>query len=211
MRSRESSNSAEVSRSAMRAGWRRTVPMPLIGGFALFLAVIVALVIPPLFRRSALTFDPTPPGEGRSARTAWPVDTVTVDASDATWWRFLSLAQGEILTPPDTAGWVLAVRRLYIISADATADLGPVEFDAVERAPAGGYVRTIAATDTTNAALRRWYDYSMLTHLLKSRRHVYVVRTRDGRYAKAEVLSYYCTGLKPGCLTFRYAYPVAER
>ena len=33
----------------------------------------------------------------------------------------------------------------------------------------------------------------------------YVIHTRDGRYVKLELLSYYCPGPEPGCLTFRYA------
>ena len=30
--------------------------------------------------------------------------------------------------------------------------------------------------------------------------------TADGRYAKLQLLSYYCPGARPGCLTFRYVY-----
>ena len=59
-----------------------------------------------------------------------------------------------------------------------------------------------------NAAMRKWYRYSMLTHLLEPAGHAYIVRTRDRRYASVQVLSYYCTGLRPGCLTLRYTYPV---
>jgi hypothetical protein len=32
------------------------------------------------------------------------------------------------------------------------------------------------------------------------------VRTTDGRYAKLEILGYYCPGGQPGCLTFRYVF-----
>jgi hypothetical protein len=35
---------------------------------------------------------------------------------------------------------------------------------------------------------------------------VYALRTADGRYAKLEILSYYCPGAMPGCVTFRYVY-----
>jgi hypothetical protein len=35
---------------------------------------------------------------------------------------------------------------------------------------------------------------------------VYAIRTADGRYAKLEIVSYYCPGAVSGCLTFRYAY-----
>jgi hypothetical protein len=200
---------SDLDRSAKRAEWRRSVPLPLISGFALFLVLIGLIVIPPLTRRHVPTFEPTPPGAVGRIGSAWPTDTVTVDASDAASWRFVSLTRGEVLTPPDTAGWDLAARRFHIIAAEAVADLGAVAFEAVDRAPDAGYVRNGVGSDTTNAAIRRWYDYSMLTHLLKPKRHVYVVRTRDGGYAKFQILSYYCTGLKPGCLTMQYTYPLA--
>lgn len=202
-------NGADADRAMTRGAWRHSVPVPLIGGFALFLFAIGYLVVASLTRRNVPTFDPAPSGVARDPRRPWPVDTLTVEASDATSWRFVSLTRGEVLALPDTAGWDLAVRRYHVVAGEAIADLGLVAFDAVTRAPASGYVRTTIGSDTTNAAIRRWYKYSMVTHLLQPKRHAYVVRTRDGRYAKVEILSYYCTGLRAGCLTFRYAYPLA--
>lgn len=32
------------------------------------------------------------------------------------------------------------------------------------------------------------------------------MRTADGRYAKLEMVGYYCPGARPGCPTFRYVY-----
>ncbi len=32
------------------------------------------------------------------------------------------------------------------------------------------------------------------------------VRTADGRFAKVQILGYYCSGPRAGCLTFRYVY-----
>jgi len=46
----------------------------------------------------------------------------------------------------------------------------------------------------------------MLSHLLTSKRHVYGVRTPAGRYAKLELVAYYCKGVGTACITFRYAY-----
>src|SRR5205085_147496 len=48
--------------------------------------------------------------------------------------------------------------------------------------------------------------YSMLSHLLMSKHHVYGVRTAGGRYAKLELLAYYCRDAGTACVTFRYAY-----
>jgi len=33
-----------------------------------------------------------------------------------------------------------------------------------------------------------------------------VVRTSEGRFAKLQLISYYCPGLRAGCLTFRYGF-----
>ena len=41
--------------------------------------------------------------------------------------------------------------------------------------------------------------------LLEAKAHVYALRTRQGRTWKVQVLSYYCPGLRAGCLTIRYA------
>jgi hypothetical protein len=35
---------------------------------------------------------------------------------------------------------------------------------------------------------------------------VWAVRAAAGRYAKIEIVGYYCPGPRPGCLTFRYVY-----
>ncbi len=35
---------------------------------------------------------------------------------------------------------------------------------------------------------------------------MYAIRTADGRYAKVEIVGYYCPGAEPGCLTLRYVY-----
>jgi hypothetical protein len=52
--------------------------------------------------------------------------------------------------------------------------------------------------------LERWYTYSWTSHLLTSKGHVYGVRTADGRHATLEIVSYYCPGARPGCVTIRY-------
>jgi len=85
-------------------------------------------------------------------------------------------------------------------------DLGPVPFDSVAELPAHGYLGNALAPDTTNPGVGKWYDYSMLTHLLTSKRHVYGVRTAGGKYAKLEVMAYYCKDAGVACVTFRYAY-----
>lgn len=182
-------------------------PLPLIAGFALFLVTIGFAVAASVVRPSVTTYEPSPPGvpagdaEGR-------VDTVTVDASDPATWRYLDLERRGVVTPPDTAGWDLAFRRHTFIAAAAVRDLGIVAWDSVARAPAGAYVATPRGRDDDDAdpALARWYDYGMLTHVLEPKANVYVVKTAEGRYAKLQILSYYCPGPRAGCPTMRYSW-----
>ena len=187
---------------------RSGAPAPLLGGFAVFLAAIAYLVASSLTRPNVTSYAPTPPTRVRPTGDGTGEDTVTVDASDARTWRFFDFARGSIVTPPDTAGWDLAVRRYHIIAHDAIADLGATSFGSVTRAPTRGFMANTIGRDTTNAAIAHWYRYSFLTHRLEPGGHVYVVRTRAGRYAKMEILSYYCIGAEPGCVTFRYVSPI---
>lgn len=174
----------------------------LLTGFGLFVAVLVALVIASLARRAQPTFVPTVfPRAG--ARPPGSTDTITVDARDGAAWRYLSLSRGEVLAPGDTAEWEVAVRRYRMISWSGALDMGPGEGGA----PGGGvdetraWVETARGRDTVNAALKSWYRYSMVTHLLESRGDRYGVQTRGGGVRIVRVLSYYCPGLVAGCLT----------
>jgi hypothetical protein len=189
---------------------RSRAPALLLGGFVAFLAAIAYLIASSLARPNVTSFAPTPLSHARSAGDGAREDTVTVDASDSRAWRFFDFARGSIVTPPDTGGWDLAVRRYHIVAHDAVADVGATPFGGIDRAPTHGFTANTVGRDTTNAAIAHWYRYSMLTHRLEPSGHVYVVRTRGGRYAKMEILSYYCTGAEPGCVTFRYVSPIAE-
>jgi hypothetical protein len=195
-------------------------PLPLIGGFALFLATIAYALAASFVRPSVMTFEPTgavrpgangesvahDPGGGRAAS----IDTVTIDASDDGVWRYLDLEQRRVTVAPDTAGWDLAFRRHTFIAAAGVRDVGAVPWDSVTRAPPGPYAGTPRASAAADPALRRWYRYRMLTHVLESRRSVFVVRTAEGRYAKVQILSYYCPGPRAGCPTVRYSLPIAD-
>ena len=176
----------------------------LLGGFATFVLALGFLVASSLVKRSAPVFDPTPIGRVHSSPPSG-VDTLTVDARDERLWRFVDLGRGVVMRSSDQSAWDLAIRRHDIGASGAIADAGKVQFDAVRQAPAGTYIVTSGGRDTVNAAIRRWYLYGMLSHLLEPNGHVYVVRTRTGQHIKLEILSYYCTGMEAGCLTFRYA------
>lgn len=191
----------------------RSAPLPLLIGFAAFVIVLAYLVAASFARRSGVPeFGPTPPLRSVAAAESLVSDTVTLDARDQSAWQFFDFATAAVMQPPDTAGWDLAVRRFNVIAAGSATDIGPASFDTVSTAPLDGYVASDFRSDTANAALERWYRYGFLSHLLRPKDHVYVVRTRDRRFAKLQFLSYYCHGGTPGCLTFRYAYqPSGER
>ncbi len=187
-------------------GPSRRAQIGLATGFGVFVLAIGFLVASSLVPRDVLEFEITP----RAARAVPPeslvIDTVTLDAGSDRAWRFFSFASGAALDVPDTAGWDLAFRRFHVMASGDAIDLGPVGFGAVTEAPADGYRATRFGADTANAALTRWYRYSLFSHVLEPKGHVYAIRTRDGHYAKVEFLGYYCPGTVPGCVTLRYAY-----
>lgn len=175
----------------------------------MFLTVIVYVLASSLARPVVRTFEPSPPRPPVPSSDSVRTDTLTVDATDENEWRYLDLDRRALVALSDTAGWDLAFRRHSLITSGGALDLGAaVAYDDVVRAPSGPYTATVAGHDTANAVLQRWYRYRLLTHLLEPNAHVYAIRTRDGRYAKLEILSYYCPGPRGGCPTVRYTIPL---
>jgi hypothetical protein len=115
----------------------------------------------------------------------------TLDASRGDEWRWW----GDI-----------GFRRNHVITAPGAGalDLGVVSLDSTMDVPADGYTETAFGADTVNAAIGKWYAYSMWSHLLTSNHHVYAVRTADGRFVLFEILAYYCREVGAACYTMRY-------
>lgn len=174
------------------------MPVPLLAGFAGFVAVLAWLVVVSLTRREAPAFALSGAERVRAAEWMRTGDTLTLDATRADAWTYASLVQGRALSPTDTATWDVAVRRYEVRAAGAVADLGAVPF---ERAGASG----VGSDRSSRRELGRWYRYSFITHLLEPAGRTYVVRGGDGRPWRVQVLSYYCPGVRAGCLTLRYA------
>ncbi len=192
--------------------WMDNRQMITIGSVLSVIAIVlVALSLrapdPPTFAPSPVA--PQPAGEGLVGPRIH-----TVDASSPGEWVFFSFDVGSVVENPGPEDWDLAFRRFQVIAngGDGFAgdggirDLGVVPFDSINLVPVDGYVSTVARTDSVNAAIRDWYDYSFFSHLLSPRDRVYALRTAFGRYAKFELLGYYCAGATPGCMTFRYVY-----
>ena len=148
---------------------------------AAFLLLVASLLI------GALSKPEFPPYELGSH----PDGTYTLDASNGDqwgWWRELGFRRNHVITPP----------------GGGAVDLGAIAFDSVQGVPPDGYVATTFGADTTNDAIGKWYDYSMWSHLLTSRHHVYAIKTPAGEFAKLEIIAYYCRQVGPACYTVRY-------
>jgi len=174
----------------------------MAGAFAL---LIVSLVIGSLTTPEFPPYAPTVPQPAVVGDSLVGPAVYTLDASSTDRWCRFDFRRSAAV---DSGGWDIAFRRFHLITAPGggIVDLGPVAFDSVRELPAGGYLANTTASDTTNPGVGKWYAYSMLSHLLTSKRHVYGVRTAAGRYAKLELLAYYCRDVGTACVTFRYAY-----
>lgn len=139
----------------------------------------------------------------------------TLDARDPDRWAFFSFRTGAAAEPAPDA-WDLAARRFRIVVNGGDAypgragarDLGDVPLDSVGVLPVDGYVPTEGSLedDPRHPVLEGWYRYGLLTHLLRPRPVTYALRTAGGEYAAVRILSYYCPGAEPGCLTLAYAW-----
>lgn len=192
------------------------VPAWLVVAGGTFLLGVGYLVASSLARPSPPTAVPTgdPP---RAAGDSLVEDrVVTLDVRSREGWRRFDFSRGAVVPGATGLEWDLAARRYRIIvnggeqfaGRAGVLDLGDVPFDSVRRVPAEGYrgsTRT-AEGDPEHPVLAEWYSYDFFSHMLLSRDRVYGVRTADGRYAKLKVVSYYCPGPEPGCLTLRYSY-----
>jgi hypothetical protein len=178
--------------------------LALAGAFLLLVAsLVIGSFTTPEFPPYAVTVaQPAPVGDSIVGPS-----TYTLDASLGGGWRRFDFARNAVV---ESGSWDIAFRRHHMIAAlgAGIADLGAVPFDSVrEVPPAGGsYAPTEFGRDTVNPGVGKWYAYSMLSHLLKTKGHVYAVRTADGRYAKLEILAYYCRDVGAACYTVRYVF-----
>ena len=178
----------------------------------LIMVCAVVFIWTSLERPEVPTFTPTV-AAAAEVGTEQDTRTVTVDASDSEVWRFFDFSRGSVVEAPGEEEWDIAFRRFQIIAnggrgmegqAGATS-LEDMTFESVSSVPETGYVMA-ERNDSVNAVLEDWYNYSFTSHLLEPKPIVYAIRTADGRYAKLEILGYYCVGVLPGCTTFRYVY-----
>jgi len=189
----------------------RLVPLAAVAAVVVVAVTLVALT---LRQPDVPTYAPTPPAPGEAGRALVGPRVYTVDATSGERWRHFSFRVGAVLDDASPTGWDLAFRRYQIIANGGPGfvgragvlDLGPVRFDAVHTVPDTGYRENEGRADPRNPAIAGWYRYGFFSHVLSPKPHVWAVRTAEGRYAKIEILAYYCPGAQPGCVTFRYVY-----
>jgi hypothetical protein len=186
------------------AGSRRPPVLVLAMGGA-FVLLVASLLIGSLARPEFPPFSLTPPRPMAVGDTLVGPATYTLDASATDRWRTFDFGRNAAV---DSGPWDIAFRRFHLIAAPGggIVDIGVVPFDSVRELPAGGYLANTDAPDTTNPGVGKWYSYSMLSHLLTTKHHVYGIRTSGAKYAKLELLAYYCKDAGTACITFRYAY-----
>ena len=171
-----------------------------------FLLLVAALLMGSLRHVELPAYTPTPPAPLVVGDSLVGPGEYTVDATDNGEWQRFDFDVNSLVNTG--LGWDVGFHRNHVIAGPGAAivNLGPVPFDSVAEAPVDGYRANGPGKWDSNPAIGKWYDYSLISHLLTTRKHTYVVRTADGHYAKFEMLNYYCMGVGTACVTFRYAY-----
>ena len=182
----------------------------VVGGlFVISIAAILVISVrqpdPPVFKLSQIQ-----PREFPLGLTG--PDTVTLDARGGDHWTLFDLERRAITA--DASAWDVGIKRhrLVVNGGEGFVGGGGVQranvlFGDLSEAPAAGYDRShvTGGGDTINATLDDWYSYDFFSHLLEPIPDaIFVVRTAEGNYAKLRVLSYYCPGPEPGCLTIEF-------
>ncbi|TFG66809.1 MAG: hypothetical protein E4H28_00690 [Gemmatimonadales bacterium] len=195
-----------MGRTDSTPAWLWVVGVLFVVSIAAIVVISVRQPDPLVFNLSR--FEPRDPPSG----LAGP-DTVTLDARSGDRWTLLDLESGAITVAANA--WDIGVKRhrLVVNGGEGFAGVGGVQrvevlFDDLSEAPASGYDRShvTGGGDTINATLDDWYSYDFFSHLLEPMPDAtFVVRTAEGNYAKLRVLSYYCPGPEPGCLTIEYS------
>ena len=196
----------------MPTSWRaRPVALLAVAAIVIAAATLVGLSL----RQSTVPmYAPTSPSPRDAGRALVGPVLYTVDATGPEQWRYFSFGLGSVIDNAGPMDWDLAFRRYQVIANGGSrfsggggiVDLGEVAFANVTSVPGAGYVVTEGGTDPRNPAIAGWYRYGFFSHVLTPKPRVWAVRTADGRYAKIEFVSYYCSRAQAGCVTFRYVY-----
>ena len=107
--------------------------------------------------------------------------------------------------------WDLGFSRTKIITNGGATNplgftgainLGPVEFNKVNKAPKKGYIEDeITFGNLINKELSDWYTYRTRTHNIESKNNVYLIKLSNDRFMKMRILNYYCGKKDQDCRT----------
>lgn len=165
-------------------------------------------------------FRPTPAKPEATGNRLTGETEYTLDASDKENFVYFDFSRSSIVkaTGSSPLEWDMAFRRTKILTnsgASSPKGKGGVavihskEFKEILSLPEAIKFETDHVVKgkalPENRILMDWYKYDFMQHRLAPSPAVYVIRTADGKYAKVQIVSYYC-GSKPGCYTFRYVY-----
>ena len=144
--------------------------------------------------------------------------TYTINAFSLKDWIYFDFSKGAVVSISDRTShdWDMGFRRAKIISNSGASNpsgrggiaaIENAEFVSVMEAPESGYMIDISknALETENPVIDRWYLYNYMTHELKPKKNIYIIRTADGKYVKIQIMKFYCEGLA-GCYTIKYVY-----
>jgi hypothetical protein len=154
----------------------------------------------------------------QSPANLMPTLVTTVNASSEKEFVYFDFSSGKPVKILDTSSleWDLAFRRGKVISNGGASsrlgkagliDMGTIDFDKITEVPHDNYIEDAAAkTEAENPVLLKWYNYNYLTHKLTAKQNIYALRTANGKYAKFQFLSFYCSNQEAGCIKLRYVY-----
>jgi hypothetical protein len=162
--------------------------------------------------------DAEPFGRYTTARLPDGSYTTRVDATSLTAWTYGDFETGAELAADGP--WDLRFQRFHISTNGGASGSGGVEvapvpgvpFAQVTAPPSAGWIRDIA--DGDDAGMEPdyafdqgdgWYDYSPMTHVLRPKPLVWVVKTNGGSMIKLEILRYYDDAGTAGRFTLHWS------
>ena len=166
-------------------------------------ALAIAFVTFSLRRPTPLSYEPTARAVATTDSMGRSVLRATIDASAENRWRFFSLARGELLDAPGPLDWDLAFRRFHIATNGGPGFAGA----GAAGIEGNGRPAELRQTnqDTTESGFGKWYEYGFTSHLLTPKPLAYRVHAADGVAYQLRIVSYYCPGASPGCVTIEYS------
>ena len=161
---------------------------------------------------------PLPPKVIKKISTQNPTIQINAKVKDA--WMLVHFPSRKTHTVADdqfkknafqSLDWDLGFSRTKIITNGGATNplgftgainLGPVEFNKVNKAPKKGYIEDkITFGNLINKELSAWYNYRTRTHNIESKNNVYLIKLNNNRFMKMQILNYYCGKKDQDCRT----------